>query len=67
MAQDTPQAVRELLQKMHEERLAFLQAVSSITEEQANAHPGGGWSLKQQLAHLVEAERGYRGWALTAL
>ena len=64
MASNVPPAVQELYEKMREERLALLQALRSFTEEQANVHPGGEWSLKQQLAHLANAERAWRDWGL---
>ena len=65
MAKDkAKKQVKELVQKMREERLALLQALKSVTEEQANVHPNGEWSAKQQLAHLGNAERAWRDWGL---
>jgi uncharacterized damage-inducible protein DinB len=59
-----PQAVSELLEKMREERLRFLRAIRQFTEESASQPLNGGWSVKQQLAHLAMAERGWRDWGL---
>lgn len=64
MAEETPAQVAELFQKMHEDRVALLGTLRSISEEQASFHPNGEWSVKQQLAHLANAERAWRDWGL---
>lgn len=64
MAQQPLSPVQELVQKMREERLTLLHALKGVTEEQANVHPNGEWSVKQQVVHLANAERAWRDWGL---
>ncbi len=61
------QAVRELVEKMTEEREKLLAQIESLSEEQAELAPAGAegeaqWSAKQQCAHLAEMETAYRAW-----
>lgn len=68
----TPEAIRELLDKMTAEREALLAEAEALSDEAASyAPPDGegeaGWSPKQQLAHLAEMETGYRAWVQKAL
>ncbi|MSQ11958.1 MAG: DinB family protein [Dehalococcoidia bacterium] len=64
MNQPVPPALRELYEKMYKERVALLRALRTFTDEQADQPANGGWSLKQALAHLADAERGWRDWGL---
>lgn len=64
MDQGTPRQVQELLEKMREERLELLRTLKGVTDEQARVHPNGEWSVKQQVAHLANAERAWRDWGL---
>ncbi len=68
----TEAQIRELLDKMAEERRRFFQQVDALTEEQASQRPDGQtgeaeWSGKEQLAHLWEMERSYIAWVTRAL
>lgn len=68
----TPEAIRELLDKMAEERDALLSQAEALSDEAASYTPPDGegeaqWSPKQQLAHLAEMETAYRAWVQRAL
>ncbi len=70
MADET--AVRELVEKMTEERdklLAQVEALSDAGAERASADAEGEaqWSAKEQCAHLAEMETAYRAWVERAL
>ncbi|MFH1141842.1 MAG: DinB family protein [Chloroflexota bacterium] len=56
--------VAELLEKLQTERQELLKALATFSELQAQQHPNGEWSAKQQIAHLVEGEPEWLGWAL---
>ncbi len=60
--------IRELAEKMAEERNKLLAALEALSEEQAAAPPKPGeWNQKQQMAHLCEMEAAYRAWVERAL
>jgi hypothetical protein len=66
------QSIRELVEKMTEEREKLLAQIESLSEEQAVFAPADAdgeaqWSAKQQCAHLAEMESGYRSWVERAL
>ncbi len=68
----TPEAIRELLDKMTAERDALLAEAEALTDEAASwASPDGEgeaqWCPKEQLAHLAEMETSYRAWVQQAL
>lgn len=63
----TPEQVRELREKMAEEREALLAAVRAMSEDQAEFRPPDkdgedGWSVKEQLVHLAQMDARYRSW-----
>lgn len=68
-------AVRELLEKMTEEREQLLAQIEALAEEDAERKPAdaegpsgeGQWSVKEQCAHLAEMETAYRAWVERAL
>ncbi len=65
-------AIRELVEKMTQERdvlLAQIEALSEADAEQAPADAEGEaqWSAKEQCAHLAEMETAYRAWVERAL
>ena len=60
---ERPSALREFLEKLHQERRALLSLLQGLSEEEASHRPEGGWSVKEQLAHLCDAERGWLEWA----
>lgn len=57
--------VADLLAKLATERQELLNVFSLLSDEQAQEHPNGEWSAKQQMAHLVEGEPEWLGWALS--
>ncbi len=66
------EAIRQLLDKMREEREALLGAAEALSADAASYAPPHGegeaqWSPKQQLAHLAEMETAYRAWVEHAL
>ena len=68
----TKAAVRELVEKMTEEREKLLAEIEALSEEDAARSPEDGegeaqWSAKQQCAHLTEMETAYRAWVERAL
>lgn len=68
----SPESIRELLDKMSEQREALLTQAEAMSEEDAGRLPAegdgeAGWSPKQQLAHLAEMETAYRAWVQRAL
>lgn len=68
----TPEAIRELLDKMRSEREALLAQAEALTPAEADFAPAdaegeGQWTPKQQLAHLAEMETAYRAWVECAL
>lgn len=68
----TPEAIRELLDKMARERGALLAQAEALSDAEASAAPAGAegeaqWSAKEQLAHLAEMETSYRAWVERAL
>jgi hypothetical protein len=71
-AMATAADVQELLEKVHEERVALLAGVDGLTEERAEQRPPegdgeDGWSAKEQLSHLAEMEVSYRATAQQAV
>ena len=68
----TAEQVRELVEKMHEERARLFAALKGIDEERAsqpNPEKSGeeGWSVKEMLAHLAWMDITYRGWVTRAV
>ncbi len=68
----TPEAVRELLDKMTGHRDALLAQAEALSDKDAEWAPADAvgeaqWSAKQQLAHLAEMETAYRAWVEAAL
>ncbi len=66
------QAVRELVEKMGEERAKLLAEIEALSEEQAERAPVDAegeaqWTAKEQCAHLAEMETAYRAWVERAL
>lgn len=66
------QAIRDLVDKMAEEREKLLAQLESLSEAGAALAPADAegeaqWSAKQQCAHLAEMETAYRAWAERAL
>ena len=66
------QSVRELIEKMTEERQKLLAQIEALTEDEADFAPADAegeaqWSAKQQCAHLAEMETAYRAWVERAL
>ena len=65
-------AIRELVDKMTEERDKLLAQIEALSEEEAERAPADAegeaqWSAKEQCAHLAEMETGYRAWVERAL
>lgn len=58
--------VKEMMEKLEAHRKVLLDALDKLTEEQAAYHPGGEWSAKQQVSHLVHEEPWWTEWALAA-
>ncbi|MCH7811633.1 MAG: DinB family protein [Chloroflexi bacterium] len=70
MADET--AIRELVEKMAEERDKLLGQIEALSEGDAERTPAGAqgeaqWSAKEQCAHLAEMETAYRAWVERAL
>jgi len=68
----SPEAIKELLDKMAQQRDALLAEADALAPEAAEHAPAGAegeaqWSPKQQLAHLAEMETAYRAWVERAL
>ncbi|MBI5288467.1 MAG: DinB family protein [Chloroflexi bacterium] len=68
----TPDPIKELLDKMAQERNALLAEAEALSPEAAAYAPPDGegeaqWSPKQQLAHIAEMETAYRAWVERAL
>tara|TARA_B100000315_G_scaffold224346_1_gene229806 strand:- start:7 stop:543 length:537 start_codon:yes stop_codon:yes gene_type:complete len=68
----TPEQIRELTEKMTEERDGLLALLGGIDEERAEERPPegdgeDGWSVKEQLSHLASMETSYRAWVQRAL
>lgn len=66
------QAIRDLVDKMCEEREKLLAQIEALSEADAAFAPADAegeaqWSAKQQCAHLAEMETAYRAWAEHAL
>jgi len=67
-----PAAVRELIEKMEEERSKLLAQAESLSDEAATQAPADAegeaqWTAKEQYAHLAEMETAYRAWVAKAL
>ena len=48
--------VKELIEKMTAHRRELLDSIYGLDEDSAAVQPGGDWSVKQQIGHLVQAE-----------
>jgi hypothetical protein len=60
--------IAELVHKMTAERKALLDALESLTEDEASRSPKDGeWTAKQQMSHLCEMEAAYRARVECAL
>jgi len=71
-AMATDVQIRELIEKMREERDALVAVASALNEAEAEARPPDGagedaWSAKEQLAHLAGMEVSYRAWVERAI
>ncbi len=66
---DDPLALVGQVRQAHEQAISALRtAALMITDEQAGIAPAEGeWSVKQVLAHLSAAERGFQGWVVDVL
>lgn len=64
-----PAQIEELKQKMAEQRALLLEALESLSDEDASRSTTGegDWSAKQQMSHLDEMETAYRAWVAKAL
>jgi hypothetical protein len=67
-----PEAIRDLLDKMREQRDALLTEAEALSPAQAEYAPADAegeaqWCPKEQLAHLAEMETAYRAWVQRAL
>ena len=65
-------AIRELVEKMTQERDRLLAQIEALSEDDAEQIPADAegeaqWSAKEQCAHLAEMETGYRAWVERAL
>ena len=65
-------AIRELVEKMTQERERLLAQIDALSEDDAEQAPADAegeaqWSAKEQCAHLAEMETGYRAWVERAL
>ncbi|MCH7719298.1 MAG: DinB family protein [Chloroflexi bacterium] len=65
-------AIRELVEKMTQERDRLLAQIEALSEDDAEHVPADAegeaqWSAKEQCAHLAEMETGYRAWVERAL
>jgi uncharacterized protein (TIGR03083 family) len=54
---DLPQNKPDLLDRIQREWAALLAAIDAVSAEQMNEPDAGGWSIKDNLAHLTEWER----------
>ena len=66
------EAIRDLVDKMTEEREKLLNVIAALSERDAEFAPADAegeaqWSAKQQSAHLAEMETAYRAWVEQAL
>jgi DinB superfamily len=60
--------IRELVDKMAEERGKLLGELEAMSEERASTpHKEGEWNQKQQMSHLCEMESAYRAWVEAGL
>ena len=64
--------IRELVEKMAEERGKLIDLFEALTEEAAERAPEDAegeaqWTAKEQCAHLAEMETAYRAWVERAL
>ncbi|MCL0043989.1 DinB family protein [Dehalococcoidia bacterium] len=55
--------ILELLEKLSSQRQELLDILRNLSEEEAERHPFGEWSAKQQAAHLLHAEPIWLQWA----
>ncbi len=60
--------IRELVEKLTQERGKLLSLLEGMSEEgAAAAAKPGEWNVKQQMSHLCEMEAAYRAWVERAL
>ncbi len=60
--------IKELKDKMAQERGKLLSALELLSEEEAEkSQQPGEWTAKQQMSHLCEMETAYRAWVEKAL
>lgn len=57
--------VADLMEKLDAHRQELMGILGRMTDAEASQHPGGEWSAKQQIAHLVDAEPTWLEWAKT--
>jgi hypothetical protein len=63
----TVEQIRELVEKLHEERARLIATLKDMTEERAERRMAdkdgeAGWSVKEQLVHMAWQDTSYRGW-----
>lgn len=60
--------IRDLAEKIGQERERLLALIGTLTEEAASIPPKPGeWTAKEQFSHLAEMESSYRAWVERAL
>ncbi len=60
--------IKELQEKMAEERGKLLSTLERLSDEEAVKPPQPGeWTVKMQMSHLCEMESAYRAWVEKAL
>ncbi|MBI4339485.1 MAG: DinB family protein [Chloroflexi bacterium] len=55
--------VADLMEKLESHRRELLSILGAMSDAEASQHPGGEWSAKQQIAHLLQAEPTWLEWA----
>ena len=68
----TAEDIRQLVEKMTEERSKLIGQIEALSEDDAETSPADAegeaqWSAKQQCCHLAEMETAYRAWVEKAL
>ncbi|MBI2936447.1 MAG: DinB family protein [Chloroflexi bacterium] len=56
--------LQEFREKLQSHRLELLRLLKTLTEERASRYLHPEWSVKQQLAHIIQAEKAWLTWAL---
>lgn len=63
----TAEQIRELVEKLHEERTRLIATLKGMAEDQVehrmpDKDGEAGWSVKEQLVHMAWQDASYRGW-----